>query len=139
LAARRVIKWSQLRDQPLVAAGRDHERSVEQMRAGLPDSVRITPVDVVDNISTALGVAAQGLALTLSPAYVGVWAERMGLVMRRIVEPEVMRQVCIYRPTQRAISSASLGFAEFVEAALRGRRLNGCRAVRRRSRESSGT
>ena len=46
------------------AAGRDHERNVVQMRLSAPDGVRITPVDVVDNISTALGIASQGLAVT---------------------------------------------------------------------------
>ena len=49
----------------LVAAGRDHERSVAQMHANAPEGTRIHPVDIVDNISTALGIAAQGLAATL--------------------------------------------------------------------------
>ena len=111
LARKRVLHWNDLRDQALVTAGRDHERSVAQMRAGLPDDERITPIDVVDNISTALGIAAEGLAVTLSPAYVGVWAKRLGLVMRRVVEPESMRQVCLYQPTRRANSPAAEGFA----------------------------
>ena len=115
LAAKRSVRWSQLRDTPLIAAGRDHERSVAQMLAGLPEGERITPVDIVDHISTALGVAAEGLAATLSPAYVGVWAERMGLVMRRVVNPEVMRQVCLYRPAHRVASPAVEGFAEHVQ------------------------
>ena len=63
---------------PLVAAGRDHERSVAQMRLTRPRTHACTPVDVVDNISTALGIAAQGLAATLAPAYVGVVAEASG-------------------------------------------------------------
>jgi DNA-binding transcriptional LysR family regulator len=119
LAARRTLRWRDLRDEPLVAAGRDHERSVAQMRAGVPEGERITPIDVVDNISTALGIAAQGLAVTLSPAYVGALAEPLGLVMRRIVEPEVMRQVCLYRPARRATSPAAQGFEEHLEGWMR--------------------
>jgi len=119
LASRQTLRWADLRDEPLVAAGRDHERNVAQMRAGVPEGERITPVDVVDNVSTALGIAAQGLAATLSPAYVGALAEPLGLVMRRIVEPEVMRQVCLYRPARRATSPAAEGFAEHLEAWLR--------------------
>jgi len=111
LARKRELRWDDLRDQSLVAAGRDHERSVAQMRAGLPASERITPIDVVDNMSTALGIAAEGLAATLSPAYVSVWAQKLGLVMRRVVEPEVMRHVCLYRPARRVISPAAEGFA----------------------------
>lgn len=116
LAARRVLRWVDLRDQPLVAAGRDHERSVAQMRAEQPEGTRIMPVEVVDNITTALGIAAQGLALTLSPAYVASLAEPLGLVMRRVQAPEVMRQVCLYRPAQRTIPPAAEGFAEFLGA-----------------------
>jgi DNA-binding transcriptional LysR family regulator len=106
------VRWADLRAQPLVAAGRDHEHSVEQMRHSLPEDARVTPVDVVDNISTALGIAAQGLAATLAPAYVGVLASQLGLVMRRVVEPESVRKVCLYRPLARSVSPAAEGFAE---------------------------
>jgi DNA-binding transcriptional LysR family regulator len=114
LAARRTLRWSDLRDVPLVAAGRDHEIGVERMRANAPEDVRVTPVDVVDNITTALGVASQGLAATLAPAYVGVLASTFGLVMRRVVEPETVRSVCLYRPTKRVMSPATEDFAEFL-------------------------
>ena len=120
LATKRRLRWTDLRGQPLVTAGRDHERSVAQMRLNLPDGERIAPIDVVDNISTALGLAAQGLVATLSPAYVAVWAEqRWGLVQRRVLEPEVMRQVCLYRPTRRVTSPAAEGFASALAEWLR--------------------
>ncbi len=116
LAAKRTLRWRDLRAHALVTAGRDHERSVAQMRLGLPEEERITPIDVVDNISTALGIAAAGLAATLSPAYVGVWAgERWGLVMRRVTSPEVVRHVCLYRPLRRVTSPAAEGFAAALE------------------------
>lgn len=111
LARRRRLCWRDLHGHALVAAGRDHERSVAQMHAGLAADERITPVDVVDNISTALGLAAAGLAATLSPGYVGGWARRLGLVGRRLRDPEVLRAVCLYRPAQRTISPAAEGFA----------------------------
>jgi DNA-binding transcriptional LysR family regulator len=114
LAAKRVLQWRDLRHHALVTAGRDHELSVAQMGSALPDDERISPHDVVDNISTALGLAAAGLAATVSPAYVAPWAKRQGLVMRRIVEPEVMRQVCLYRPAHRVASPATESFAEYL-------------------------
>ena len=116
LAHRRTIKWSDLQGHPLVAAGHDHERSVAQMRLNLPDEARVTPVDVVDNISTALGIAAQGLAATLAPAYVGVLATLLGLEMRRVLDPETVRKVCLYRPLSRTLSPAAEGFAEHLES-----------------------
>lgn len=118
LAQRRQLTWADLQGHALVAAGRDHERSVAQMRLSAPEDQRITPVDVVDNVSTALGIAAQGLAATLAPAYVGVLAETLGLVMRRVLDPETVRKVCLYRPLARAPSPAVEGFAEHLTAWL---------------------
>ncbi|MGB4118441.1 MAG: LysR family transcriptional regulator [Polaromonas sp.] len=118
LAAKRVLQWSDLRRHALVTAGRDHELSVAQMGASLPEDERISPNEVVDNISTALGLAAAGLAATVSPAYVAPWAKWQGLVMRRIVEPEVMRQVCLYRPAHRIASPATESFAEYLTERL---------------------
>jgi DNA-binding transcriptional LysR family regulator len=114
LAGLERVRWADLRHHALVAAGRDHELSVAQMRVSAPEDARVTPVDVVDNISTALGIAAQGLAATLAPAYVGVMAKTLGLVMRRVVEPETVRKVCLYRPTARTLSPAAEGFAEYL-------------------------
>ncbi|MFD2883935.1 LysR substrate-binding domain-containing protein [Pseudomonas lini] len=74
---------------------------------------RIIPVDIVENVSTALGIAAQGMAATLGPAYVGLLARLLGLTMRPIVQPEVTRQVCIYHSSTRAMSPAAQGFCEF--------------------------
>lgn len=119
LAAQRSVRWAELRDVALVAAGRDHERSVAQMRLSAPEGARIVPLDVVDNISTALGIAAQGLAATLAPAYIAVLARAAGLEMRRVVEPESVRSVCLYRSLVRSMSPAAQGFAEHLAAWLR--------------------
>jgi len=119
LARRRRLRWADLRGHALVAAGRDHERSVSQMHVNAPEGERIEPVDVVDNISTALGIAAQGLAATLAPAYVGVIAKPLGLEMRRVIEPEIVRKVCLYQPTARKLSPAAEGFAQHLAQWLR--------------------
>jgi DNA-binding transcriptional LysR family regulator len=104
--------WVLLHAYPRVAAGRDHERSVAQMHAGLPSEQRVTPVEIVDNISTAMGLAAADVAATLAPDYVGALAKPLGLVRRRILSPEVMRYVCLYSPARRATSPAAEGFAD---------------------------
>ncbi len=114
LNSRRRVRWQDLRDVPLVATGRDHERGVAQMRANLPADARIIPIDVVDNVTTAFGIASHGLAATLAPAYVAPLARTFGLVMRRIVEPETIRYVCLYRPVVRALSPPADGFATFL-------------------------
>lgn len=114
LASRKVLRWRDLKTTPLVAAGRDHEHGVSQMRLSTPEGERVTPIDVVDNVSTALGISAQGLAATLSPAYVGVLASAFDLVMKRVIDPEVQRKICLYSSSLRAPSPAVEGFAAFL-------------------------
>ena len=74
------------------------------MRLTTPENQRVVPVDVVDNVSTALGIAAQGLAATLAHAYIGVLANGFGRVMRRLVAPETVRIVFLYRPLERSVA-----------------------------------
>lgn len=114
LNRRRRVSWQDLRNVPIVATGRDHEWGVAQMFADLPADARIIPVDVVNNVTTAFGLAAQGLVVTLAPAYVAPLAKTFGLVMRHIVDPETIREVCIYRPVERTLSPSADGFAEFM-------------------------
>jgi len=76
-------------------------------------------------------------SLHLRAAYVGALAEPLGLVMRRVVEPEVMRQVCLYRPSRRATSPAAQGFEEHLESWMRHwhrQRSGGAQAPRRTGR-----
>lgn len=111
LARRSRVPWQALREHRLVAAGRDHERSVPAMALDRPPAERIVPSEVVDHVTTALGLAARGLAVTLAPAYVQALAQSMGLVMRRVVEPEATRQVCLYRPARQTAPAAAATFA----------------------------
>ncbi|MBK4999968.1 LysR family transcriptional regulator [Pseudomonas sp. S31] len=115
LSSRKRITWRDLHDVHLVAAGRDHERSVVPMQASAPEGERVTPVEIVDNITTALGLSAHGLAATLAPAYVGCLAEQFGLQMHRVEDPETLRSVCLYHSTVRNLSPAADGFAEFLK------------------------
>lgn len=107
LARLAQVRWPDLRAHRVVAAGRDHERSVPAMAPDRPADERITVTDVVDHVTTALGLSARGLAVTLAPAYVDGFARPMGLVMRRVIGPEATRQVCLYRPSRRAASPAT--------------------------------
>lgn len=118
LASSKSVRWSDLQNVPLVAAGHDHEISVERMRINAPEHERVVPVDIVDNMTTALGIAAQGVAATLAPSYVGVLAAPFGLIQLRVVEPETVRKVCLYRPAGRSLSPAAEGFAEFLASEL---------------------
>lgn len=116
LARQPQLRWTDLRAHRVVAAGRDHERSVPAMALARPAAERIVPDEVVELVTTALGLAARGLAVTLAPAYVAGMAQSMGLVMRRVTDPEATRQVCLYRPARQAASPAAAAFAAHLGA-----------------------
>jgi DNA-binding transcriptional LysR family regulator len=119
LAARRALRWQDLDDAKFIAAGRDHQRSVEQMCQKARVTGHLQPVELVENLTTALGLASEGLVVTLAPAYIGALASRLGLVMRRIKNPETIRQVCLYRPTARPVAAETDAFATFLTDWLR--------------------
>jgi DNA-binding transcriptional LysR family regulator len=114
LAAKKRVQWRELSQYAIAVAGRDHETQVARMMAHLPDNERIEPTQVMDNISTALGLAAAGLTINLSPAYVGGLAIPMGLTMVSIQNPTVTRQVCLFTPSQKQLSPAAQGFMDFL-------------------------
>lgn len=117
LAQRKRITWAMLKNESVIAAGRDYETRVAEALQHTPEADRFVPSYVVDNVTTALGIAAAGLGVTLCPRYVGVVARHMGLVMKRIENPEIVREFSIYLP-RRALSPAVAAFAEFLQAHL---------------------
>jgi DNA-binding transcriptional LysR family regulator len=118
-ARMRAITWADLGKSELVAAGRDHEIHLASMMRNFPDATRAAPQQVVDNISTALGLAAAGLCYTISPAYVESLALPLGLVKREIQDPVQMREMSLFKPTDRELSVAASKFAAYVEATFR--------------------
>ncbi|ACC75828.1 LysR family transcriptional regulator [Paraburkholderia phymatum] len=121
LIKRSEVTWNELREHPLVVAGRDYERTISLTHNEYHENERITPVDIVDNISTAFGMAAEELGLVIAPAYVGLLGRRFDLEMRPIVEPEVTRQVCLYQSSTRAASPAAEGFRDHLISWLAGK------------------
>lgn len=119
LAGKRRITWSRLRAESVVAAGRDYETRVAEAFQNLREEDRFVPAYVVENITTALGIAAAGLGVTLAPAYVSVIAKMMGLVMKRVEDPELIREFSLYVSTRRSPTPAIESFLGFLESAPR--------------------
>ncbi len=115
------VRWSQLGQYQIIAAGRDHETQVSKMMPSQKNTVIIPPRYIVDNITTALGMAKAQLGVTLAPAYIAGLAQPMGLVMRAVISPTVIRQVSLYQSSEsdgNAISPVVQGFSEFIKVAL---------------------
>ena len=118
-AERETLRWEDLSHTPLYAAGRDHEHSVVPRLLDHPGAARIQPTQVVENITTALGMAQAGLGVTCSPSYVRPLADLFGLRMCRLIEPEVVRHLCIYISAERPLSDAAGALRERIEDSLR--------------------
>jgi DNA-binding transcriptional LysR family regulator len=121
LARRRRVTWPMLKHESVIAAGRDYESRVAQALQHMPQEHRFVPTYVVDNITTSLGMAAAGLGITLSPLYVRIVAQGLGLVAKRIEGPEIVRQLCLFMP-RRAMTPTVEAFAEFLAEHLKAHR-----------------
>ena len=117
-ARKKSLTWKDLGSERLVAAGRDHEIHLSAIFRQLPSPLQVMPAQVVDNISSALGLAAAGLCYTISPAYVQAMALPLGLVMREITNPIVQREMSLFRSADRTLSPAASGFGEHIIASL---------------------
>lgn len=118
LAARSEVRWADLHGADVYAAGRDHEHSIQRFLPPDSEAAKIRPVQIVENISTALGIAAAGLGVTFSPDYVAPFAAALGLEQRRLIDPSVVRFMSLYEPVERALSPAALCLAKFLTARL---------------------
>lgn len=121
LASCHEIPWSALRNQALIVAGRDYERTISLTYTESNDNQNITPVHVVEHITTAFGMAAQGLGVLIAPAYVGLLASRLNLTMRPITQPYVVRKVCLYHSRTQTLTTAAEEFREFLTQWLQGK------------------
>ncbi len=117
LAAQTSVRWSALRGVECFAAGRDHEGSVTPI-LGDPDE-SFTQIHIVENVTTALGLAAANLGVTLCPDYVVPLAAGMGLVSRPMIEPSIERQLSLYTPTRRPPRPEVEAFAALLRSRLR--------------------
>ena len=61
-------------------------------------------------VSTALGLVAAGLGVTLVPTYGGPLARAWGLVLRPLVAPVFERDVQIYSAPGRSLTPAAQAF-----------------------------
>jgi len=118
LARRRRVTWPMLKHESVIAAGRDYESRVAEALQQTPEEDRFVPTYVVDNVTTSLGIAAVGLGVTLSPMYVYIVARNLGLVMKRVESPEIVREFSMYLP-RRALTPTVAAFAEFLEDHLK--------------------
>ena len=113
-----ALCWQDLDNEPLYAAGRDHEQSVAPILGKTPSAEIFATAEVVDNLTTAFGIAGAGMGISLAPDYVAPLAHAFGLVSRRLHEPEIVRRLSVYSLANRSETEAHTAFRDWLAAQL---------------------
>lgn len=110
LATLRRVRWKDLHGEPFIAPTRDFMRWLGPV---LPSAELLPQVaHTVAYVSTALGLAAAGLGVTMVPTYGQPLARAWGLVCKPMVAPVFERDVQIYAIPGRGLSPAAAAFVQ---------------------------
>ncbi len=107
LSAREVIHWTELCDQALILLkpGTGTRNLIDQALSQWSSS--LTPAFEVANVSTALGLVAAGLGVSVLPAYSLARSDVRGIIARPLIEPEVQREIVALSLHEQALSSSA--------------------------------
>jgi len=119
LATRGEITWAELEGVDFFTPGHDHEQSVEPLGSRSNGEIANVPKQIFESITTALGMAAANLGVTFSPLYADMLARPMGLTMRHVVDPEIVRHVTLYEPAEREIPDHVATFRDFLRTNIK--------------------
>jgi len=115
-ARRRKVRWSELGPYTFIAPTRDfRQRVLPELDAGARALMQRPGTQEVSYMTTAMGMVAAGLGLTVCPTYSAPLVRAHGLQMVRLDAPDFHREVCVYSAARRALSPAAAGFVEILE------------------------
>lgn len=115
LAARSSIRWRELSPWPLIAPTRDfRSRIAPELPPDLREWLQRQDIREVSYMSTAIGMVASGLGLTVCPAYSAPLVNAWGLAMVRLTSPDFDRDVCLYTQARRSLSPAAAAFVDLL-------------------------
>jgi DNA-binding transcriptional LysR family regulator len=116
-AARRVVTWRQVLQQPFVSLTADFTTQLQSDLLRHDADLLLHPASQVSFLLTALGMVQSGLGVTVQPAHALPLLEPFGLVARRVVQPTVYRQLSLFFRAGRELSPAATSFCEFARGA----------------------
>lgn len=124
LAARAAVRWAELVRHPLISLHEHYTRMLRAELARTAGGIAFEPTHEVAFMTTAFGMAAAGLGVTTSMPYAQPLIEQLGLQMRPLVEPVIMRRFYLYARAGREPSPAAQRFADFILERAAGRGWN---------------
>ncbi|MDM0011692.1 LysR family transcriptional regulator [Variovorax sp. J22P168] len=119
-ANRRKVRWSELAPYTFIAPTRDfRQRVMPELPAEVRAWMQRSETLEVSYMTTALGMVANGLGLTVCPSYSASLVRAHGLRMVRLDAPDFHREVCVYSAADRSLSPAAASFVEMLEGFAR--------------------
>jgi DNA-binding transcriptional LysR family regulator len=115
-ARRRQVRWSELGPYTFIAPTRDfRQRVLPELEADARAFLLQASTQEVSYMTTALGMVAAGLGLTVCPTYSASLVQAHGLRMVKLDRPDFHREVCVYVAARRSLSPAAAGFVQILE------------------------
>jgi DNA-binding transcriptional LysR family regulator len=115
-AKRREVRWHELEPYTFIAPTRDfRQRVLPELAPAERDYMLRPATQEVSYMTTALGMVASGLGLTVCPTYSAPLVRAHGLQMVRLESPDFYREVCVYSAARRTLSPAAASFVEVLE------------------------
>lgn len=117
LARQRSVPWAALRNAPLIAlTAPSGLRQLVETAAGRA-GILLSPVYEVAQIASALAMVAAGLGIAVLPSVAGA-ASPARLERRRLIRPDIVRDIQIVHRAGRSLSPASESFIAVLRAEL---------------------
>lgn len=111
LAALKTISWNDLKNHCFITPSSDFIPSVMTgMNAELPTHLQFKSVQVVDYMTTAIGMAHARLGFTICPAFATPFIKGYELEMRHLHDPAYFRNLYTYVCSRRSLSPLAEAF-----------------------------
>lgn len=112
------LRWADLAEQPIIVLSRNSALRLPAELGFEAAGLSLCPAFEVEQIATALALAAAGLGVAVLPGYARA-GQTAGLLAHRLHMPTLRREVALIHLSDRSLSPAAAAFADHLTHSLR--------------------
>lgn len=119
LASKKEVNWDDISAWPFIAPTHDAFASLTaalEAHGGAKHKIKVKLAHEVSYVTTAMGMVANGMGLTICPSSSEALVHAHGLVMIPLVKPVFYRQIYIYHMAGKSLSPAADSFIKSILA-----------------------
>ena len=109
-----AVSWAQVAEWPLISPTKDFTTYFRKFLLESGNQLSIEPSYEVSFTTTALGMVAAGMGVSVVPTFATALVQLWNLNIKELVEPAFHRPLCIYVLPNRSLSPAAESFVEVV-------------------------